>query len=161
APPQLTVRGEASEFSSSSSILKVTQGGLVSFKFKAVDFKTLPGALRYRYQLAHSSGENLDEKNWSLPSPAGEFEWNAEKPGDWTFAVQFIDRDLNVSPAAMKSFQVVPRWDLNAAIMLPAGTTFTGLLTWAFVARSLYARKRREAERLREQILEQERHARA
>src|SRR5439155_8382643 len=38
--------------------------------------------------------------------------------------------------------------------------TITGLLAWAFIARSLYVRKRREAERLREQLLEEEHIAR-
>lgn len=40
--------------------------------------------------------------------------------------------------------------------MLPAGFGAAGLLGWAFVARTLYLRKRRESERLREQMFEQE-----
>jgi PAS domain S-box-containing protein len=43
--------------------------------------------------------------------------------------------------------------------MLPAGAGIAGLLGWAFVARALYTRKRRESERLREQMFEQEHQA--
>ena len=45
--------------------------------------------------------------------------------------------------------------------MLPAGFGVCGLLGWAFVARRLYSRKRREAERLREQLLAEETRTRA
>ena len=51
-------------------------------------------------------------------------------------------------------------WYANAWIITPGGSLVLGLLGWAFIARSLYHRKRREAERLREQLLAQERQAR-
>src|SRR5206468_2037240 len=51
-------------------------------------------------------------------------------------------------------------WYANAWIIVPSGVAGFGLVVWAFVARSLYAAKRREAERLREQMLEQEHKAR-
>jgi len=44
--------------------------------------------------------------------------------------------------------------------MVPAGTGVLGLLGWALVARMQYVRKRREAERLREKLLEEEHAAR-
>jgi signal transduction histidine kinase/DNA-binding response OmpR family regulator len=40
--------------------------------------------------------------------------------------------------------------------MIPAGLTVLGLLGWAFVARTMVIRRKREAEQLREQMLEQE-----
>jgi len=43
---------------------------------------------------------------------------------------------------------------------VPAGGAALGLLGWAFVAGSLYMRKRREAERLRERLFEEEQKAR-
>src|SRR5262249_24907257 len=76
--------------------------------------------------------------------------------GDYTLAVQYIDRDLNYSPPALVHMEIVPPWYANAWIVLPFGGTTTGLLVWAFVARSLYFRKRREAEQLRAQLLEEE-----
>ncbi len=51
-------------------------------------------------------------------------------------------------------------WYPNAWIMVPGGAGILGLFGWAILARALYVRKRREAERLREQMFEQERQAR-
>ncbi len=160
AAPQLSVRSERREARDSLNP-EVTQGGLMSFKFRAVDFKTRPEAIRFRYQFVRGSGDQLHtDKGWSAPLPATEYEWNPESTGEWTFAVQSIDRDLNVSKSATVTVWVIPRWYLNAWIMAPMGVTFTGLFAWAFVALSLYARKRREAERLREQLLNEEHQAR-
>ena len=44
---------------------------------------------------------------------------------------------------------------------MPGGGLFGGLAIWAFVARAIYLRQRREAESLREQMLLQERQSRA
>ena len=46
------------------------------------------------------------------------------------------------------------------ALMVPAGAGVLGLLGWGFAGLGMYVRKRREAERLREQMIEQERQAR-
>ena len=88
-----------------------------------------------------------------------QFVWNAPETGEHTLAVQYIDRDLSYSLPTLVPLRIVPPWFLNAWIMGPFGGTTGGLLIWAFIARSLYVRKRREAERLREQMLEQERAA--
>ncbi len=55
---------------------------------------------------------------------------------------------------------IVPPWYLNAWIVGPFGGTTGGLLVWAFVARSLVVRRKREAGQLREEMLEQERQVR-
>lgn len=157
--PQLTVRTEKGK-TEANAIPEVTQGGLVSFKFRAVDFKTRPGSIRYRYRLTRGAqSQGPTDSGWSAPTATPEYEWNADQPGDWSFAVQSIDRDLEVSKPAVVTVRVLPHWYLNAAIMAPAGITFTGLFAWAFVARSLVIRRKREAEQLRELMLEQEREA--
>ena len=46
------------------------------------------------------------------------------------------------------------------AFVIPAGAAVFGLIGWAFVARFLYMRKRRQAERLREQLLVEEQRGR-
>ena len=73
--------------------------------------------------------------------------------------VQEIDRDLNYSQAAVAHLTIVPSWYANAVIMVPVGAGVLGLLGWAFVARAMVVRRKREAEQLREQMLEQEREA--
>jgi signal transduction histidine kinase len=85
-----------------------------------------------------------------------QFVWNAPETGEHTLAVQYIDRDLNYSTPTLVPLRIVPPWYLNAWIIGPFGGTTGGLFVWALVARSLYARKRREAERLRERLLEEE-----
>src|SRR5262249_55961839 len=80
-----------------------------------------------------------------------QYEWNAPAVGDYSLAVQYIDRDLNYSPPALVHMAIVPPWYANAWIVVPFGGTTTALLAWAFVARALYVRKRREAAGLREE----------
>src|SRR5262249_55482485 len=55
--------------------------------------------------------------------------------------------------------RVVTPWYANAWITVPSGSTALALVDWAFVARSLVIRRKREAAQLREQMLEQERQA--
>jgi PAS domain S-box-containing protein len=57
--------------------------------------------------------------------------------------------------------QIVTPWYANAWVLVPGACGILGLLGWVFVSRLLYANKRREAERLRGQMLEQERQSRA
>src|SRR5262249_33173193 len=59
----------------------------------------------------------------------------------------------------LATFQVVLPWHSNMALMIPAGAGCMGLLGWAFVARTLVVRRKREAARLREQLLHEEHEA--
>jgi signal transduction histidine kinase len=77
-------------------------------------------------------------------------DWTPQKGGAYSFEVQAIDRDLNYSAPARMMMQVTVPWHANAWITVPAGAAFGGLVIWAFIARALYTRQRREAERLRE-----------
>ncbi|MDA1276720.1 MAG: ATP-binding protein [Verrucomicrobia bacterium] len=74
--------------------------------------------------------------------------------------MQYIDRDLNYSAPALVPLTIVPPWYLNAWIAAPSGVSAVGLVVWTFIARMLYNAKRREAERLRERLLEEEHKAR-
>ena len=136
---------------------------MVGFRFDAADFKTQPLRRFYRCALVPgrlASPPAQRAAAWGEPTLATQFDWNPTGPGDYTFFVQFIDRDLNYSEPARAFLRVVTPWFANAWIMAPGGTGILGLLGWAFVARMLYANKRREADRLRWQMLQQEREAR-
>jgi signal transduction histidine kinase/CheY-like chemotaxis protein/ligand-binding sensor domain-containing protein len=132
-----------------------------TFKFDAVDLRTVPAKRQYRWQLYQ--GER-DEKSlaagWSPPGTLTELEQAFDKPGAWTLAVQYLDRDLNYSPPSFVPLRVVIPWHENMAVMIPAGAGVAGLLGWALIARLMYVRKRRESEKLREQMLQQEHAAR-
>ena len=89
-----------------------------------------------------------------------QFDWQTNRAGTYTFAVQYIDRDLNYSPPTVLKLKVSPVWYANAFIMVPSGGAALGLIGWAFVARALVIRRKREAEQLREQVYKQEQAAR-
>jgi signal transduction histidine kinase/DNA-binding response OmpR family regulator len=141
----------------------ITAGRLVTFKFNAVDFRTRPEKRLFRYAVVPGRAASAPPRTDVLWQPAtrnAEFPWPAKARGEYSFFVQSIDRDLNYSPAAMAQLTIVPPWYANAWIMAPSGTALIGLIGWAFVARSLVVRRKREAEQLRGQMLEQERQAR-
>ena len=68
---------------------------------------------------------------------------------------------MNVSPPARAILSDITPWYANAWITRPAGVGVFGLVGWAFIARLMVVRRKREAEQLRERMLEQERIAKA
>ncbi|MSU35965.1 MAG: response regulator [Pedosphaera sp.] len=87
---------------------------------------------------------------------ATHLDWTTNRAGTFTFAVQYINQDLRYSEPSLATFVMKVPWHANSRITVPGGLLVLGSLGWAFVARSLYIRKRREAERLREQMFQQE-----
>jgi signal transduction histidine kinase/CheY-like chemotaxis protein/ligand-binding sensor domain-containing protein len=160
--PELVVKTDL-ERRSTDDIPAINFGQLVGFRFNAVDFKTLPLRRFYRCAIVPGRADNPPGQRdaaWRAQTLATGFDWNPAAPGAYTFFVQFIDRDLNYSEPARAFLLIVTPWYANAWFMVPGGIAIVGLLGWAIVARMLYANKRHEAERLRGQMLEQERQAR-
>jgi signal transduction histidine kinase/DNA-binding response OmpR family regulator/ligand-binding sensor domain-containing protein len=162
AAPELIVKTDV-EHRSTEEIPAINFGQLVGFRYNAVDFKTQP--FRRFYRSAIVPGRVTDppgqrDAAWRDQTLATGFDWNPTNAGAYTFFVQFIDRDLNYSEPARAFLLIVTPWYANAWIMAPGGIAMAGLLGWAFVARSLVIRRKREAEQLREEMLEQERQAR-
>jgi signal transduction histidine kinase/DNA-binding response OmpR family regulator/ligand-binding sensor domain-containing protein/protocatechuate 3,4-dioxygenase beta subunit len=160
--PELIVKTDA-ERRSTDQIPTINFGQLVGFRFNAMDLKTQP--LRRFYRCAIVPGRVTNppgphDAAWQGQTLATGFDWNPKVPGAYTFFVQFIDRDQNYSEPARAFLQIITPWYANAWIMAPGGIGLAGLFGWAFVARSLVIRRKREAEQLRGQMLEQERHAR-
>ena len=162
-PPELIVK-TGSEHRSTEALPAINSGQLVGFRFNAVDFNTQPPRRFFRSAIVPgrvASPPAHRDPAWGEPTLAAQFDWNPAGPGDYTFFVQSIDRDLNYSEPARAFLRVVTPWYANAWMTVPGGGGILGLLGWAFAARMLYANKRREAERLREQMLEQERQSHA
>ena len=128
----------------------------VAIQYQEIDLKTHPDKRQFWYEVKDPSGERL----YAGVTKDRGFEWTPRKGGSYTFEVQAIDRDLNYSKPAQFTFRASVPWYLNAWITVPGAGTFAGLFIWAFIARALYMGKRREATRLREQLLEQESNAR-
>ena len=146
-----------------NTLPELTAGRLVTFKFNTTDFRTRPDKRLYRYAVVPGRVEASPartDSHWQPPTRAAHFEWLARSRGDYTIFVQSIDRDLNYSAPAAAHLTIVPPWFANAFIMAPAGGGILGLVGWAFVARALVIRRKREAEQLRDQLLKEEQNAR-
>jgi PAS domain S-box-containing protein len=160
-PPKCVVQTDQT-YENLEALPRITAGRLVTFKCRAVDYRTRPDKRLYRYAVLPgrlTSAPTRNDPAWRPATRSAEFAWPAKSAGAYTFFAQSVDRDSNYSPAAMAHLTIVPPWFANAFIMVPSGGVFLGLFGWAFVARSLVARRKREAEQLREQMLEQEREA--
>ena len=160
--PLITVLADK-EYTEKDKQAELTAGRKVVFKLGVVDLSTRGETRRFRWQFAAGSGPIDDSRHalgWLPATRETQFEWTTNRSGTYTLAVQYIDRDLNYSKPTALTLRVTPIWYANAFIVGPAGGGLLGLLGWAFVARSLVIRRKREAERLREQLLEQERRTR-
>jgi len=76
----------------------------ISFRFSSISFKTLPGRIRYFYQLV---GYDTD---WQGSTNQETIQYFNLKSGKYTFKVQAVDRDLNYSEPAMLTFEVKRPW---------------------------------------------------
>ena len=154
--PVLTAQTDR-DYTAVAALPTINTNRRVTFKFDVVDFYTAIEKRQYRWQLFQGARDDAAlAANWSTPGTATQLEQTFAKRGAWTLAVQFIDRDLNYSKPTLATFHIALPWHENRAIIIPAGIGAAALLCWAFFARLLYIRKRREAERLREQMLVQE-----
>jgi signal transduction histidine kinase/ligand-binding sensor domain-containing protein/CheY-like chemotaxis protein len=160
--PMLLVQTDRA-YSALDALPPVTAGRSVIFKCRAVDYRTRPEKRLYRYALVSGrvdSAPARTAREWQTATQGAEYLWATRERGEYTFFAQTIDRDLNYSTAAAAHLTIVPPWYANALIAVPTGGTALGLLGWAFVARSLVIRRKREAEQLRERLLAEERKAR-
>ena len=136
--------------------LTIPTGHRLTTTCREIDFKTHPQKRQFLYRVTTADGGTITNQ----VAKERRFDFIAAKPGAYVVEIRAIDRDLNYSAAVRVPFQVVPQWYRNAWIAVPIGSMSLGLLVWAFVARSLYFAKRREAQRLQGQMLHQERLAR-
>ncbi len=161
--PFLTVLADR-EYTDQDTGAVISTGRKAVFKLGVVDLQTRGETRRFRWQFA-SGKTTIDGSRhapgWLPATRETQFEWSTNRAGTYTLAVQYIDRDLNYSAPTMLRLKVTPVWYANAWIVAPSGSVLLGLFGWTFVARSLYMRKRREAQNLRERLFEEEHRARA
>ena len=148
-------------YTPSEKIPSITAGSSVTIEYQAIDFKTHPQKRQYRYRI-----QEIDEDERSIvrsylpPTKETAFEWTPQKAGVYIFEVQAIDRDLNNSVPASVTLKVVPQWYFNGWIAIPSAMAIAGFLVLFIVFTGRYYAKRREAQRLREEMLQQEQSAR-
>jgi len=130
-------------------------GRRISIEYEAIDAKTAPAKRQYRVRIVE-----LDE-GWRAPTRERLFEWVPADEGRYTFEVQAIDRDLNYSPVAALVIEVEPPWYLDTWIAFPLASGLWGLILISGIASHRAVRARRDATRLRDELLVQEQQARA
>lgn len=141
----------------------ITTGHRATLEWRLAEFRTRPEDRLFRWQLIPESASQEPRPvpgAWSLSQPVNEMEWSTNRAGNYHFALQFIDRDLNYSQPVYRPLLLLLPWYQNPWIMSPLVLMNGGLLVWGVLARALYLRKRREATRLREELLRQEQTAR-
>lgn len=92
-----------------SNLPEFSVGTRVTIAYTAIDFKTIPVKRQYRCRI-QASGKNMDGKetnaDWGEPTKADSFDYTFSQPGNYTFEVQSIDRDLNYSTPASVSIVI-------------------------------------------------------
>ncbi len=156
AVPAVTLQADGTE-RNLTGVTSVLEDRRTTFHFAAMDGAT--PASRRQYRLEIKSDDDAVSPV-SLIETKPQFDWSPSQPGRYNVSVQYTNGELNYSKPVTASITVVKPWYRNWLIMAPLGVINGGLIGWAFAARSLYLRKRREATRLREQIFEQEHRAR-
>ncbi len=154
--PAVTVRTDKASVPL-AQVPALVQGRWANFRFAAVDAGTPAARRQYRIELkSHAPGATNFVSIQSEP----QFDWQPDQPGTYTASVSYVDGELNYSKPVLAQLTVVAPWFRNAFIVVPSGAGALGLLAWAFIARSLVIRRKREAEELREQMHQQEHEAR-
>jgi len=151
------------EYTDLSQLPKLKTGDRLTFDYGYIDRRTRPEKQQFRYQISRGNptSEQLAKNGpWSKPSTETHLDWTTNQPGAYTFAIQYINQDLRYSEPTLATVTLELPWYANAWIMFPGGIVMAGLVGWAFVARSLVIRRKREAEQLREQLLREEHDAR-
>jgi len=134
------------EYTDLSAIAPVTTGHRATIKYSAIDFKTIPEKRQYRCRI------NEIDPDWRRPTKSSTFDYIFKKPGNYTFSVQTIDRDLNYSQPASLTFAVVPPFYLRAVFLVPTVGGGTILLTIALLFAIAWIRRRREAQAYEKEV---------
>jgi signal transduction histidine kinase len=140
---------------------RVTKGESLNLIVGTAEFWVRAEKRRFRYAVT-SGGSPVPTGRvpWKELAGQRDLDLGLDEPGTAVLAVQYLDRDGNTSPLQLVQLAVVVPWYANRWITAPGSAAVVGLAVWAFVARWLYLRKRQEAARLRERLLEEEHKAR-
>jgi len=95
-------------------IPEFTIGTRVTIEYNSIDLKTLPEKRQYRCRIIETLKKGGTKGDWCKPTKATSFDYTFDKPGDYTFEVQAIDRDLNYSEPATVNLTIQPDFRLVA-----------------------------------------------
>ncbi|MFQ6044611.1 MAG: triple tyrosine motif-containing protein, partial [Candidatus Poribacteria bacterium] len=120
-------------------------GTHVAVKYSSIDFKTHPDKRLYRYRLMETGVDRMNERddNWSKPTRETRVDYSKLKPGQYTFQVQAIDRDLNYSePASVEITILPPPFYTSAGFIV--GSIFAAFLIPTIIYALLLIQQRRQ-----------------
>ena len=152
----------AQDYKEREDLPPIDVGQRVSFKYNVTDFRTRSETRRYRRQVTPGilTATSLPDSKWEESTSSTQFERVFDKAGDYTVAIQYVDRDLNYSDPTIRHLHITLPWIENPWIKFPVCGVFMGFFGSSLFFGIRYTGKRREAERLRTQMLEQERKTR-
>ncbi|MEW6158965.1 MAG: two-component regulator propeller domain-containing protein [Verrucomicrobiota bacterium] len=160
ARPMLALQTDR-EYTDLASLPRITTGERVTLKWNLVDLRTPPESRQYRWQMVSGiATTNTLAGKWQATTTESQLDWSTNRAGHYTFAVQYIDRDLNYSPPALAFLSLVPPWYLDARIAGPILAANVALLGVAVLSSIRSRRRKIEAERLRERLWAEEHKAR-
>ena len=159
--PNVTVRADRS-FTELAREHALVQGRWATFRFESLDATTPAARRQYVVEI---TGTGAKAGPGGAPPIVAvqkepQFDWRPDRSGTYQLAIRYVDGELNYSAPAIAMLTVAPPWYRNAFLMVPLVAGNLCLVGWAFAARALYLRKRRETEKLREQMWAQEHRAR-
>jgi len=100
-PPRLTILAER-EYTEHDGVARITAGRKALFRLSVVDLKDAgprpavsAGSLRRGARPSMAPGHR---PGWLPGTSETQFDWQTNRAGTYTFAAQYIDRDLNYSP---------------------------------------------------------------
>ena len=157
-PPILSLQTDK-RYEDISTIPPITIGTQVTFYFNTINTIQRVEARRYRYQIIR--GEKVGESSaltdqWVYPGQESQAQWLATEAGSFTIVAQYMDRDLNYSTPTLAHLKVVAPWYSNPWITVPLASAMVCTVGIGTLVGVQYSRKRREADGLRKQILEQD-----
>lgn len=142
----------------SSSSLRLRMGEPVTFSYEALDWLSPPEKRQFRLGLRRVGGAAAAApKVLDTVTHSTDFDWTPGATGDYALEIQAINLNLVYSPPVALAFSVFRPWHESAAGRIPLGLLGAGVLLFAgWLAKSNWE-YRREARRLKDLMLEQER----
>lgn len=148
---------------SPSGSAAIRKGEQVTFQWQVTEFRTPRTRRLFRWGFVPGNPApewTPSEEFWNESQGVGGLTWSTNRVGNYTLLVQYVDRDLNYSVPTRFPLVIRTPWFEDPVVVVPFVILNGALLGWGIWIRILYVRKQREAERLREQLLEEERQAR-
>ena len=146
----------------SGSPLRLRSGEPMTFSYESVDWLSPTEKRQYRICLRRSDGPgNEAAQALDTVTRKPDFDWTPGVTGDYSLEIQSISLNLAYSQPVRLAFSVFRPWHESAAWRIPIGLFAAALLLLGcWLAKSNWA-QRREARRLKDLMLEQERASRA